>query len=152
MMDRFQELLDELGAHIRFPLHVGKNRSCGLNINDQIHIQLTMNDTTQSLLVVAFVAEVPLGRYREELFKEALKHNDRYPRPGVLSFMSKVNQLTAFEYLPIVELNGVKLAAFLGSFIPFVDEWHVAVAKGLPGPRNTTPGQTRLPSPFELRP
>jgi hypothetical protein len=151
MIDRFEELLQELGHLINLPLHVDRNRLCCLSFNQQLHLQLKMDESLQRLLVSAIISEVPLGPYREELFKEALKNNHSFPRPCILAFTAKTNQLVGFDYLSLINLNGEKLVEFLTQFITFIDPWRIAIENGTPVPTVSPSSKAAELPPFGIR-
>ncbi len=133
-MDKFEELLHSLGQVAHISLHPDKNRACLLTVNNRLHIQLEMDDLEERLLVATFICEVPPGKFRESIFRETLKANNRFPRLGTLAFLVRTGQLAFFEYLPFIQLSGEKLYAFLELFSMQADSWHTAIEGGRPGP------------------
>jgi len=151
MIDRFEILLKELGTVLELPLKVVKDRTCGLTVDHHLQLQLQADDAQERVLLSSFIVEVPLGRFREDIFKEALKANAQYPRPGILSYTSKNNQMMLFDYLPLAHLNSEKLIISLTEFIMFADAWKKAIESGLPSPKGPTFAKTDLPPPFGMR-
>lgn len=129
-MDRFEELLKELGKILGIPLHVDKNNACRLNINNILHIQLEQDPVKGRLLVACYICDIPPGKFREITLKEALKANYLYPRVGTLAYAERNNKLTLFEYLPFLELTGEKLSVFLFQFIEKANTWREAIESG----------------------
>lgn len=152
MIDRVEELLKELGFQIQLPLHLDNQRSCHLNVNDQLHVRLKVDDSQERILISTSIHELPAGFYRENIFKEALKNNHHYPRTAIFAFSTKLNQLVLFQYLSLIYLNGEKLAHFLEEFILLADKWRVAIANGEPAPTTSYSPSKPLPSPFGIRP
>lgn len=151
MSDRFQKLLDELGALVEQPLHPDKNQACTLNIDYHLNVQLKMDLLQERLLVATFVGEVPPGRFREEVFKAALKSNHHMPRTAILAYTAKNNQLLAFDYLPLASLNAESLAKYLEQLGPFLNEWRKGMETGQLPSISSLP-ISPLPTPFGLRP
>ena len=58
-MDKFQELLWDLGELIELPLHIDKNRACNLLLDESLEMQLQMDERDENVLVCAFLADVP---------------------------------------------------------------------------------------------
>lgn len=150
-MDRFEELLKELGQIINLPLHPDKHRACKLNINNVLHVQIEMDLSQDRLLIASFLCDVPPGKFREEVFREALKANSFFPRTGTFGFSKRKNQLAFFTSLPTSQLNGEKLASFLGEYITTADEWRSSIENGRPGPQNQSSPKSK-DSFFGLKP
>lgn len=140
-MDRFSQILYDLGKEIQTDLFVDTNRVCQLNYKDQLSIQLQYLEPKELLLVAAFLCEIPPGKFREKLFRESLIHNDEFPRVGTLAFSERNNQLTFFEFVPAVELTGEKLFVFLETFVENALPWKEAVETGKPLPTAGKPNQ-----------
>ena len=72
-----------------------------------------------------------LGRYRENLFREALKANGLpMPRQGIFSYSKKKDSLVLFDTLFMNELTAQKMADFLTPFMQKADLWRQAIPKG----------------------
>lgn len=129
-MDRFDELLNELGKVLGVALHIDKHNACRLNINNFIHIQLEQDIMKDRVLFACYLCDIPPGKFREIVLKEALKANYIYPRLGTFAYAERNNKLTLFDYLPIPGLNGEKMASFLFQFIEKASTWKQAVESG----------------------
>jgi hypothetical protein len=134
MIDRFEEILKELGQIIDLPLHVDKNRACMLNINQVLHVQMEPDAINDHLLIGSFLIDVPAGRFREDIFRDALKANHARDRIGTLGYSARNNQLFFFRKLSFYELTGNKLCDFLGQFINIADSWRQAIESGQSSP------------------
>jgi hypothetical protein len=133
-MDRFQKLLNELGQLINLPLHLDKNHACKLSINNLLHIQIEMDTAQERILIGSFICDVASGKFREEIFRKALKINGSFPRIGTLAFSPRNNQLFLFHYLAITQLSADAFASFLAQFIDTADQWRSSIENGQPGP------------------
>lgn len=133
-MDRFSQLLYDLGLEIGEKLYPDRNRICKINYRHLLHVQLEFNDSKEQLLIALFLCDVPPGKYRETLLKEALKANDEFPRIGILSYSDRNNQLALHDNLDAQHLTGPKLFQFLEAFLKKGLAWKEAVEKGLPLP------------------
>jgi len=138
-MDRFSQILYDLGQILEETLYIDENRVCQLNYNDELHLQMQYDEGKDQLLIGSFLCDVPPGKYREKLLKEALKTNGEYPRIATLAFSERNNKLTLFESLPAVGLTGEKLFEWLEKFIELGKEWKTAVESGraLPSPKSS---------------
>lgn len=134
-MDRFQELLWDLGEITGIPLHVDKNHACNILLDDTLEVQIQMDEHGENLLMCSFVSEIPPGRFREEVLKEAMKVNSTYHPFGFLAFYEQKSLLILHQFLPAEKLSGEKLVTHLEDFIEEADEWRTALASGASAPR-----------------
>jgi hypothetical protein len=130
MIDRFQELLSELGIVYGVTLHPDKKGACKLNINESFHIQLEADAHFEHLLIATFFCDIPPGKYRENILKDALKANGPFPQNGTLAYSERNNKLSLFTYLPMAYLTGQKLADFLIQFLDKANNWRIGVETG----------------------
>ena len=142
-MERFAELLKELGVQMGVALHPDQRGACLLVINEQLRIQLESDAQQEKLLVSTFISDIPPGKFRENILKDALKANFSFPKNGTLAYSDRNNKLVLFSHLPFTDLNGQKLADFLTGFIEKANNWRTAVATGntsnlIPSSQKTT--------------
>lgn len=149
-MDRFAILLDDLGTLIDVPLHPDHHRACILLINNQLHVHITEEENKDRLMIAAFVSEVPPGKFRENILKEALKENNLFPRLGTFSYSDRNNQLALVSYIPLAGLRGDNFADFLEKFFEKSFSWKTGVETGqLPARGQTI--QKSGPSIFDVQ-
>ena len=149
-MDRFAVLIDDLGALIDVPLHLDHRRSCVLLINNQLQVHISEEEKRDSLLVATFVSEVPPGKFRENILKEALKENNLFPRLGTFSYSDRNNQLALVSYIPFAGLRGDNFADFLEKFLEKSFSWRTGIETGqLPARGQTV--QKSGPSIFDVQ-
>jgi hypothetical protein len=130
MIERFDELIQDLGRLLDLPLHPDKNRICSLNINGKIHVQLEFDRPKNRLLIASFIGEVAAGKFRENALREALKFNAPFPRVGTFAFSQRNNQMALFDHLPIEGLDVKKLVSFMGEFVDRAMVWKEALQSG----------------------
>lgn len=133
-MDKFQELLWDLGELIDLPLHVDKNHACNLLLDEKLEVQMQVDEHGENLMLCAFLADVPPGRFRENVMKDALKVNGEYQPFGTLAFYEKKNILVLHQYLPLESLSGEKLSQALEVFLEEAAEWQQAITSGSSAP------------------
>ena len=128
----FDSLLDELGGVLEIPdLHPDRNNSCLINYPDGYQVQIEMDPSGQAIIIGSDLGVVPVGRYRENLFKEALKANGMPgPLHGILAFSTKTEHLILFERIPTLHLTGDRMADALGPFNEKAQFWKEALTKG----------------------
>ena len=127
--DLLGALLIELSKAMKIPeLHPDSNNSCMIRLKSGLIIQMEMDHSGQFLILGADLGTVPPGKYRENLFKEALKANDNpYPLNGILSFSRKSGHLVLFEKMYIKDLTGEKIADQVNPFAEKAFLWSEAL-------------------------
>lgn len=151
-MDRFQELLWDLGEIIEVPLHADKNHACEILLDDTLTIHLEMDSHGEDLVIGSFIAELPPGRFRENVLKESLKVNATYHEFGSLAYIEKNNILILHKNLPTDELTGQKLGDFLEMFIAEAESWRSAIVDGHAAPADYLKTHGDKPSPYSIPP
>lgn len=149
MMDRYSALLNELGSLIGVPLRPDASRRCKLFVNNQLPVYLEDREQREELLIASLIFEIPPGKFREVVLKEALKENNLPSRFGCFAFSQRANQLAFFLYAPYKNLDGKKLADLLKVFLEKAFAWRKGIETGqLPqSARNDKKG----PSIFDIR-
>ena len=137
-MDRFQQILYDLGKEIDVELYPDQNQICQINYHDQIHLQIIYEEAKERIMLATFICDVPPGKYREKLLKAALIQNGEYPRAGTFAYSERNNKLTLFTYTPAFELTGEKLHKKLDALIELASVWKDAVENGKPLPAPST--------------
>lgn len=140
-MDLFGQILFDLGKEIGVDLYPDVNRICQLNFRDELHIQLQFEEVKEQILIACFLCDVPPGKYREKLLKEALISNSEYPRIGTLAYSERNNKLTLFAYVSTINLTSSALFKTLEQFIDKGLLWKEAVEKGTPLPTPAEKGK-----------
>lgn len=130
--DLFGALLQELGNAMGVAgLHPDSNNSCMLKLKSGLIIQLELDRRGEFLILGADLGNVPPGKYRENLFREALKANDLpYPLHGILCYSRKSGHLVIFQKIHTRDLNGEKLAAEIAPFAEKAFTWSEALLRG----------------------
>lgn len=130
--DLFGTLLQELSILLKIPdLHADANNSCLIKFKDETLVQIEIDHSGEFLIVGSDLGAVPTGRYRENLFAEALKANGlQHPRYGTFAYSKQSDRLVIFEMLRLKELTGMKVAEFLTPFLVKAKLWNEAISKG----------------------
>lgn len=150
MMDIFAQLLSDLGLLLDTPLSPDKRGACRLNIEDTLHVQLEPDANREKLLLWCFLAEIPPGKFRENILRDALKANVD-TTAGTLGFSDRNNQMLLFSHLNFSSLHAKELFEFLHIFITKARAWQQAIATGQTIDLLPEPKQKSL-SPFDLKP
>lgn len=129
-MDKFAIVLAELSDLVDVPLHPDQHRSCSLNVNNVMHVQLQEEENKDRILLAAFIGDLPPGKFREKILTESLKENNLFPRVGTFCYSPRNNQLAFFTYVPLAGLNGDLMADVLEVFLDRAFSWKTALETG----------------------
>lgn len=129
-MDRFEEILNDLGQLLGAALHPDRKGACKLNVNDVLHVQIEWQQQKDRLLLGCMICEIPPGKFRENILKDAMKSNSPYPAHGTLCYSEKNNKLCIFEFISLENLTGQKLLDHLQAFIAKAESWRIGVEQG----------------------
>lgn len=129
-MERFTELINQLAETLSADLYPDRNGVCLISFDDVIRVQLEPDSRGQNMIISTFICEVPPGKLRENILKDALKANGPFPVNGTIAYSERNNHLVLFAILPFENLNGKKCADFLNTFIEKASQWHKAIETG----------------------
>ena len=132
VMDLFEALLQEFSKATNIPnLKPDANSSCLLVLPNGTKIQLDIDPGNNFLLMGAELGFIPGGRYRENVFKEALRANNLpAPRNGDFAYSKKKDLLILFTKISLKDLNGEKIASVFAPFSEKATHWKEAISKG----------------------
>jgi len=134
VIDVLKNILDELARQELFPAAVLRPNQagiCAIPLPDGAQLRLELDKRAENLLILSVLGNVTPGRYRENLFKEALKANGLpHPRHGTLAFSTHSEKLLLFESMPLPGLTGGEVGAFLQPFMEKASVWREAVSTG----------------------
>ncbi len=130
--DRFGVLLEEVGKALNIPLKPDANNSCLIKYPDDIQIQIELERKLgEDLILGTDFGEIPVGKYREDLFLEALKWNGMpLPRYGIFAYSKPTGHLVLFEKFPLGQFSPEKFIEYLPLFIAKTKIWKEALANG----------------------
>jgi len=131
----FLEILYELSHETGLKLYPDEHAACKLLVGDDMQIQLEMDPSGEKLFIVSLLAELPLGRFRENVLKHALVANSTEPPSyGYLCYVHQINHLALYAALTAEGLKGPFLVEYLASFYDKAKKWKQAIHAGQPGP------------------
>lgn len=135
MMSLFEILLEELGKVFELKLHTDRKGACSIQVRPNLVVQLQPDPSQEGLWIFALLAEIPPGKFREEVLKEALKANGLATlRPGVFGYVQNTNQLALSQKYPFEILDGERLCGLLGAFLDLAEKWQDALQQGRAAP------------------
>lgn len=130
--DAFGLLLQEVGKLLQIPkLEPDGNNSCLINFPGQISIQLEQDRSGNALILGCDIGTIPPGRYRELVFREALRSNGLPPpRSGDFSYSKQADKLMLMQQIPLKDINGDKVLSVLNSLLEKAKYWKEAILRG----------------------
>lgn len=126
----FESLLRDLGDKIQLSLESSSNNNISLKIKDNDVV--LQKDSKQPFLIISFeISEIPIGRYRENILKEALKFNAlNQLHTGVFAFSKKDQKLILFEMLPLSDIHADQVFNIMQVLSEKVTLWKDALNRG----------------------
>jgi len=129
--EQFATILDDLGKILTMKLAPDSHGACQIKQISGLMVHIEPDSTGERLMFIADLGTPPPGRYRENLFREALKANGLpMPRQGIFSYSKKKDSLVLYDALLLDDLNGQKVADFLTPFLQKAELWRAAIPKG----------------------
>lgn len=129
--DAFGTLLQELGKILKIPtLEPDQNNSCLVKFPNAPTTQFELDRSGTFLVIGCDLGEVPAGRYRETIFREALIANGMpYPRNGDFAYSKQTDHLILTAVLPLSQLTGDKVAMVLLPFLEKAKHWQESISR-----------------------
>jgi hypothetical protein len=128
---QFGALLQELEPFFKCKLEPDINNSCLIKMANGLKVQIELDKYGEYLLIGTRLGIVSIGRYRENIFKEALKVNALHPPSnGVFGYSKKSGNLILFVTLGVRNINQDKMISVLTTFIPKAQIWMEALSRG----------------------
>jgi hypothetical protein len=130
--DAYSLILQELGKLLKISdLQPDGNNSCLIKFPGKISVQIEQDKNPLYLLICCELGVISPGRYRENVFIEAMKSNGLLPpRHGDFAFSTVADKLILQEMVPLQSMNGDRLHALLLPFVEKARYWQEALAKG----------------------
>jgi hypothetical protein len=126
----FERTLKELEFFFNCSLQSDENQSCLINMGIGVSLQLEL-DSNDDLIMASVLGTLPMGRYRDNLIRQALKSNNAsLPSQGIFSFSAKTNHLILFLLIDPSRLNADSVFKILPPFIEKVKLWKEAIEAG----------------------
>lgn len=128
---QFDALLKELEAFFKCKLESDQNNACLIKMSTGLRIQLELDRYNEHLMIGSRLGIIPPGRYREMVFKEALKANELYlPSTGVFGYSKKSGNLILFLLINLRDFNSDKMITMLTAFTKKAQTWAQTLNRG----------------------
>lgn len=129
--DAFGSLLEELSKLLKVELKPDKNNTCLINFKDKGKVYLELDRSSQYLILGIEIGSTPKGKYRENIFREALKANGlNPPLNGIFAYSDRSDSLVLYDMHLLSELNGEKLKDLIDPFLAKAKLWQEGMTKG----------------------
>lgn len=140
-MKNFHDLIAELGEIVGEELTVDFNQACCIEVNQLFKVQIELDSTGETILLMTMISELPPGNFRENILKDSLKANFlAEEKEGVLSYIESENTLVLCHTLYTNVITSETLYNHLLSFVERAKQWHDAIESG-----RTSPGSLEIP-------
>lgn len=130
--DLFDAILQELGNKLDLQdLHLDSAGTCRLNFKDGLSLYIEPYEKAEALLLVTDIGEVPGGRYREDVLREALKENTISGHAsGAFGFGEQSHHLKLFRLFRLKDLSADKIIAVLFPLMEKASKWKSSLTNG----------------------
>ncbi len=125
-MNKFEDLLKELGLLLGSNLFPDEHSTCMILFNNGIKIQIELDKSSEFLIIGSSLGELPPGNYREQILIEALKNN-LFTEAGIFAFSLKKTALILFVKKPFDEINAQSLYDLLSAMNKKALPWITAL-------------------------
>ncbi len=140
-MISFADLIHELGELVGENFQAYQNRLIRFRINDHLHVQVETDLMNEFVMIICMVSEIPPGRFRENVLRDALKANyllDKHR--SILSYDEKGNQLVLSDQLRAHALTAEMLLKEISKLVKRAELWRQSIDNG-----HSSPGRDEVP-------
>jgi hypothetical protein len=128
-MNFFEEIIKKLGQLLGTTLYAEKGYLCKLRIEGSLKVQIEHEVPEERILIASFLSELPPGKFREDLLKEALKANHSLEQLGIFAYSPKNNSLTYFLYVSD-KIDFEDFARQFSQWLEIAKQWKSAIETG----------------------
>lgn len=141
-MAQFDNLIEELADKLHADLYPSVDNVVSMRIEGSIKAQIEIDRKDDSMIICLFVAELPPGKFREHILKDALKANARIlENRGVLAFVGKQNSLILFQRVETESTSSDDIIQILKHLTGRAKKWIDAIDSGHASPQEELPEQ-----------
>jgi len=131
----FLNLIEKLSPLLDITLEATEEKMITLLCAKSLPVQIEIDSTDTRLQVLSQIAEIPPGKFKENVFLYSLMANT-YPniKEGALAFSQNLGKLIYFHTLPMHTVTAENFHPFLLQFIANAREWQKAIENLNPAP------------------
>lgn len=127
----FESLLQDVGKAFHLTLKPDANNSCLFRIPPGVSIQMEIDRKRDCFVIGADLGPIPVGKYRENLFQEALRANGMPPpQYGIFAYSRQNDHFILHTLIPVKEITGERLVEYLPHFAEKAWNWKNAIDRG----------------------
>jgi len=131
MSRKLDAILKVLSESLDTDLYIDEHGACKITLNDKIAIQLELDSSEHYLIMGSMLYEIPPGKFRENVLKEALKaNNGSHKGIGTLAFVPKSATLALFEFFPLPQIRDEKIFEYFVAFATKGSYWKETLSNG----------------------
>jgi hypothetical protein len=142
----FDELIEGLAEALNAPIHPDINSVVTMLVEGKVKVQLEPDKKGDFFLIGAYIGELPPGKFREHILKDALKINFNAGKNlGILSYMGKHNSLMLHRKIHLESLTVDELIKHIKHITVRAKKWQDAMDIGHTSPDDEIPKITDTP-------
>ncbi|MCH9617396.1 MAG: hypothetical protein SP4CHLAM5_08480 [Chlamydiia bacterium] len=139
-MADFEVLIEELAEMLDAPLYPDINSVVVVLVEGKVKVQLEPDKRGDFFLIGAYIGELPPGKFREHILKDALKVNfNACKNLGILSYTAKHNTLMIHRKIHLEALTVDKLIEAIKHMTCRAKKWQEAMDSGHTSPEDEIP-------------
>ena len=105
-MKSYKDLIADLSEKLGIDIYPDLNNVVTLKIEKRVKIHIETDSIEEFLILGAFIEELPPGKFRENILKNALKANYLVnKKPEILSYLGRENTLILHRKFIVGSLN-----------------------------------------------
>ncbi len=135
-MIELAEILKHLSDDLKMQFQEDPTGSYSYQIDETITVQIELAKNEEDVVLGSFFAELPPGKFRENVLGNALKANYILNEPSFFAFSEQNHKLLLYQFLPLKNLNSQKLQEDLTLFSNKALLWQEAIKNNLAAPRD----------------
>ena len=129
--DKMGLLFEELGKRLNAQIKPDNAGSCRIRFKNGIEVQFEQSSDARYITFISNMGEIPPGRYRENVLREALKANGlTAPLNGIFAFSKKNDAFYLFDQISLQDISGDKIFEALQPFLQKAEIWVGAISRG----------------------
>ena len=142
-MKSYNDLIADLSDKLNMEIYPDLNNVVTMKIDRLIKIQIETDVAEEFLILGAFIAELPPGKFREHILKDALKANYLVnKKPEILAYLGRENSLTLHRKFILGSITVEDLVDYIKSMVDRAKKWHGAIESGKASPDEELPSKT----------
>jgi hypothetical protein len=144
-MAGFKELIADLSDRLGADLFPDLNNVVTLIVEKRVKFNIEADSVGEFMILGATISELPPGKFRENILKDALKANSRINvNPGVLSYLGRENTLILHTKLFIQGTSVDEIIKEMKHLTSRAKKWMDAIDEGRASPDEEIPKKVGL--------